>query len=171
MAQELKLARRPRDDEDAFQDLDLGGSPASVMELHSLSACEHRTVSKDGRIVCAKIVEGENEVSPNVCRACPFKAVNCKHLRFSLRQSTPSPLLVRYNGRTELWDNGPAELRFERAACLVKVTPVHEPRSCGSCPLRTPLQGVVEQPRPRRPVAGLGKVVPFPSREVLAPTG
>ncbi|MGD2207423.1 MAG: hypothetical protein PVH17_11665, partial [Anaerolineae bacterium] len=59
------------------------------MTIHTLSAtpakrqkqqtrlCEHRTVSKEGRIVCRKIVEGEGEVSPNVCRACPARAVNC----------------------------------------------------------------------------------------------
>ncbi len=52
---------------------------------HGLGSCEHRTVSRDGRIVCSKIVEGDHEVSPDMCHACPLKAVNCVHLRFSLR--------------------------------------------------------------------------------------
>jgi len=171
MAIELKLTRRPRSDEAAFQDLSLSGGAVPAVETQSLSSCEHRTVSKDGRIVCARIVEGDNEVSPNVCRSCPFKAVNCANLRFSLRLSSPSPLIVRYNGRTEIWDNGSAELGFERAACMARVAPIHEPRSCAGCALRTPVQALVEQPRPRRQVAALGKVVPFPSREALAPTG
>ncbi len=171
MARELKLSRRPRHDEVAFQDLNLSTAAAPAVETQNMSSCEHRTVSRDGRIVCARIVEGDNEVSPNVCRSCPFKAVNCAHLRFSLRLTSPSPLIVRYNGRTEIWDNGSAELGFERAACMARVTPIHEPRSCAGCALRTPVQSPVEQPRPRREVGGLGKVVPFPSREALAPTG
>ena len=171
MARELKLKLRPCHDEIAFQDLSLAGSVLPSIETQSLSSCEHRTVSKDGRIVCARIVEGDSEVSPNVCRSCPFKAVNCAHLRFSLRLSSPTPLIVRYNGRTEIWDNGSAELGFERAACMARVTPIHEPRSCAGCALRTPVQAPAEQPRPRREVAALGKVVPFPSREALAPTG
>ncbi len=142
-----------------------------------LSPCEHRTVSKDGRIVCGKIVEGDNQVSPNVCRACPFKAVNCAHLRFSLRQTSPSPLVVRYNGRTEIWDDDPPELNFERAACAVKVVPIEHPRSCVGCPLRQALQAPGEEApaartsRRRRRAATPGKVVPFPQREVVAATG
>ncbi|MFN2290294.1 MAG: hypothetical protein ACK2UC_03775, partial [Anaerolineae bacterium] len=77
------------------------------------TVCEHRSVSKDGRIMCGKIVEGDPEVSPNLCRDCPFKAVNCSHLRFSLRLSSPSPLIVRFNGRTEVWDDDPPQLSFE----------------------------------------------------------
>jgi hypothetical protein len=136
-----------------------------------LSPCEHRTVSKDGRIVCAKIVEGDNQVSPNVCRVCPFKAVNCAHLRFSLRQTSPSPLVVRYNGRTEIWDDGPAELRFEHAACSARVTPIEHPRSCVGCPLRQALQAPAEEQIRRRRTSGAGKVVPFPQREAVAATG
>ena len=45
-------------------------------QAESRGVCEHRTVSKEGRIVCRKIVEGENTVSPNLCRNCPFMAVN-----------------------------------------------------------------------------------------------
>ena len=131
--------------------------------------CEHRTVSKDGRIVCAKIVEGETEVSSDRCRNCPFKAVNCSHLRFSLQQVTPSPLTVRYNGRVEVWDDDPPEILFEQAACLAKVAPIEHPRACIGCVLRRPIDAPAE--RPRRRVAGAGKVVPFPEAGVVAATG
>jgi hypothetical protein len=152
-------------------DADYGRGTIPPGQVTSLSTCEHRIVAKDGRIVCARIIEGDNEVSPNICRFCPFRAVNCAHLRFSLRQSSPSPLLVRYNGRTEVWNDGPAELRFERAACTVRVIPVEEPRSCAGCTLRQPVQAPLEQPEGIRRVAGMGKVVPFPSHEPLAATG
>jgi hypothetical protein len=134
------------------------------------SPCEHRTVSKDGRIICKKIMVGDNGVSPNECRACPFRAVNCQHLRFSLQQTSPRPLVVRYNGREEVWDDDPAELRFEQAACAVKVMPVQDPRVCAGCALRQAVHAPVEQPvarRQRRAVAG-GKVVAFPGREAVA---
>jgi hypothetical protein len=143
----------------------------SVKPPLGLSSCEHRTVSKDGRIVCAKIVEGDNQVSPNVCRECPFKAVNCAHLRFSLRQIFPSPLTVRFNGRTEIWNDEPAELRFEHAACAARITPIEHPRSCAACPLRQALQAPAEEQITRRRASGTGKVVPFPQREPMAATG
>jgi hypothetical protein len=78
---------------------------------------------------------------------------------------------VRYNGRTEIWDDDPPELRFERAACTAKVMPIYEPRSCAGCALRQPLQAPVERPERRRRVAGAGKAVPFPSREALVAAG
>ena len=166
----------------------------------ALASCEHRTVSKQGKIVCKKIMQGENEVSPDVCRTCPSKSVNCGHLRFSLEQTTPSPLIVRFNGRTEIWDDDPPELRFDQAACSEKVMPIYSPKQCMSCPLRkairTPGQGsavtapvttgaapqpesvpetlpIQSHPR-RRPAATRGKmgnVVPFPSRRVVAAAG
>jgi hypothetical protein len=128
-------------------------------------------VAKDGRIICSRIVEGDNEVSPNVCRDCPFKTVNCSHLRFSLRKTSPSPLIVRYNGRTEIWDDGPCELSFERAACTARVMPVYEPRSCAGCTLHKALQAPVKRPSRRREAAAMGKVVAFPSHEPLAVAG
>ncbi len=147
-----------------------------AQRLHSpiqgLSPCEHRTVSKDGRIVCSKIVEGDNEVSPNVCRTCPQKAVNCAHLRFSLRQISPSPLIVRFNGRTEIWDDDPPEIRFEQAACSARVIPIDTPKSCVGCALRQPLQSPAEAAMQRRQrMDHVGKVVPFPGREVAAAAG
>lgn len=136
------------------------------------SPCEHRTVSKDGRIICGKIVEGDNSVSPEVCRSCPVKAVNCSQLRFSLRQTTPSPLVVRFNGHTEVWDDDPPELQFEQAGCAAKVMPIDQPRACVGCALRQPVQATVEpRGRRRRQVVGGGKVVPFPRQGAVAATG
>jgi hypothetical protein len=149
---------------------DLPAKRRSENPLLDLSPCEHRTVSKDGRIVCAKIVDGDNDVSPNVCRACPFRAVNCAHLRFSLRQTSPSPLVVRYNGRTEVWNDDPPELLFEHAACAARVVPIHGPRSCAGCPLRQARHAPAKEPARRR-LAHPGKVVPFPQREAVAASG
>lgn len=171
MVRELQLAQRRHQDETTLHIADLQVNPLGQNQSQNLITCEHRTVSKDGRIVCSKIVEGDNEVSPNVCRSCPFKRVNCEHLRFSLCQASSSPLIVRFNGRTEVWDDEPPELRFERAACTAKVSPVHEPLSCSACSLRQPIQPVFQEPKRRQKVAGLGKVVPFPSHEKLAAVG
>lgn len=137
------------------------------------SPCEHRSVSKDGRIVCRKIVVGDNSVSPNECRGCPFKIVNCRHVRFSLEQTSPRPLVVRYNGRQEVWDDNPAELRFEQAACAAKVAPILDPRACAGCALRQAVGEPVEQPvrRRRRRAAAAGKVVAFPGRAATASIG
>jgi hypothetical protein len=148
-------------------------SPRQTTEpATGLSACEHRTVAKDGRVVCRKIVEGDNEVSPNVCRTCPFRAINCAHLRFSLRQTSASPLVVRFNGREEVWDDGPPELALERAACAEKVTPLDSPRSCIGCALRKPLRAPTDpSARQACPAACAGKVVPFRGREVAAAAG
>ncbi|HSJ55947.1 MAG TPA: hypothetical protein VLC95_02130 [Anaerolineae bacterium] len=136
--------------------------PAAMMTGHS-AACEHRAVSGDGRIICTRIVEGEAEVSPEVCRDCPFKAADCSHLRFSLRLTSPSPLIVRFNGRQEVWDDGPPELHFERAACAERVMPIDDVRTCAECPLRRPVHTAAE----RLPAAN-GTVVPFPERVAAA---
>ena len=139
--------------------------------LRDASPCDHRTVSKDGRITCRKIVQGENAVSPDLCRACPTRAVNCSHLRFSLLQTSPSPLIVRFNGRTELWDDEPPELRFQQAACSVRILPIEHVHTCSGCSLRQPINAPAEQANPRRPAARPGKVVPFPQREPVVATG
>jgi hypothetical protein len=130
-------------------------------------------VAGDGRIVCIKIAEGDAQVSPDLCRDCPFKAVDCSHLRFSLRLTSPSPLIVRFNGRQEIWDDGPPVLRFERAACAERVMPIHDPRACSDCALRCPLHAVSESPVCEPAAAGrvVGTVVPFPSREAVAAAG
>jgi hypothetical protein len=171
MGRELKLTRGAYREGSIPHGAILPGRTPSQELAPGTSSCEHRKVSKDGRVVCAQIVQGDNEVSPNVCRDCPFKAVNCGHLCFTLCQTEPSRLVVRHNGRTEVWDDDPPELHFERAACTAKVTPIYDPRSCAGCALRQPLQAPVERPKRRRKVAGAGKVVSFPSREALVAAG
>ena len=142
-------------------------SPAQVA-----GPCEHRNVAKDGSVICAKIVEGDNQVSPNVCRTCPFTAIGCGHLRFSLVQTSPTPIVVRFNGRTEIWDDEPPQLRFERAACAEKVIPIQHPSTCAACAMRQPLQAPegAQARRVRRSHAA-AKVVPFPGREAAVATG
>ena len=135
------------------------------------SACEHRAVSKDGRVICAKIVEGDNGVSPEVCAACPVAIVNCTHLRFGLRQTIPSPLVVRYNGRTEVWDDDPPEVRFQQAACSAKVTSIGDPRACAGCTLRQALEGAGTPLRSRPRVANAGSVAAFPAGSAVATNG
>ena len=126
--------------------------------------CEHRSVAADGRIVCAKITLGDNEVSPNLCRNCPAKAIACQHLRFSLEKSSPSAIVVRYvNGRTEVWNDEPPSVCFLRAACAVKVAPIAGPKECAACSLRlTTLPQSQVREKVVRHKAGEGKVVPLP---------
>lgn len=143
--------------------------PQAADPMAGLNSCEHRTVAKDGRIICRQIVEGDNEVTPNDCFACPFRKVNCAHLRFSLRKTSPSPITVRYNGRVEVWDDEPPEVGFERAACAAKTVPIYDPRSCAGCTLHQALRPTAKvQERRSRRTNGLGKVVPFRGREVAA---
>ena len=132
--------------------------------------CEHRSVAADGRIVCAKITLGENEVSPNLCRNCPAKTIGCQHLRFSLQKSSPSAIVVRYvNGRTEVWNDESPSISFLRAACAAKVAPITSPKECAACSMRLT---TLPQPQVREKVAGRkpreGKVVPFPQQQVAA---
>jgi hypothetical protein len=131
-----------------------------------MQACEHRSVSKDGRVVCAKITQGDNTVSTAVCQGCPFAAVNCAHLRFSLQQTASTSLVVRFNGRTEVWDDDPPRLVFCHAACAERVMAIQSPRVCAGCASHAPVPGAV-----RCGPARSGKVVPFPAREPLAATG
>ncbi len=167
---ELQLVRRPAATEEACPSHETC-RPGCRLPRQHLSACEHRAASRDGRIVCEKIVDGDPEVSPNICRDCPYKQVNCAHLRFSLRLHSPSPLVVRYNGRTEVWDDGPPELALDRAACTERVVPIHGPRACESCPLRQPLRDTTAEAGNRPAAPGVGKVVSFPTREALAAAG
>ncbi len=171
MVRELQLARRQQHSEAVNPEAVLSWPRDAAKEAPGQGSCQHRTVAKDGRIVCARIVEGDNEVSPNVCRDCPSRLVNCSHLRFSLRQISPSPLIVRYNGRTEIWDDGPCELSFERAACASRVVPIYGPQSCATCATRKPIVSAPSAPGPRRVAAEVGKVVAFPSREPVAAAG
>jgi len=133
--------------------------------------CEHRSVAADGRIVCAKITLGDNEVSPNLCRNCPAKTIACHHLCFSLQKFSPSAIVVRYaGGRTEVWNDEPPSVSFLRAACAAKVAPIASPKECAACSLRltTLPQPQVREKAARRKPRG-GKVVPFPQH--VAATG
>ncbi len=126
--------------------------------------CEYRSVAADGRIVCAKITLGDNEVSPNLCRNCPTKTIACHHLRFSLQKSSPSAIVVRYaSGRTEVWNDEPPSVSFLHAACATKVAPITSPRECAACSLRLttlPQPQVREKAVQHKPRGD--KVVPFP---------
>jgi hypothetical protein len=141
----------------------------------ALTACEHRSVAPDGRIVCKKIVWGENRVGPATCRACPFQSVDCAHLRFALRHTSATPLVVRFNGRTEVWNDEPPALQFEQAACALQVLPIGSPTPCAGCSLRQPLADApaADAAAPHRTAARRGKVVPFepPEREAVAKAG
>lgn len=130
--------------------------------------CQYRSVDRDGRIICKKIVEGDNEISPNLCRDCPAKQITCDKLRFSLQKFSASPIVVRYgNGHSEVWGDEPARIAFLRAACVAKVVPISDPRQCAACALRTAGQPVLEEiPLPR--VATGGKVIAFPQRVAAA---
>ena len=133
--------------------------------------CEHRNVAADGRIVCAKITLGDNEVSPNLCRNCPAETIACHHLRFSLQKSSPSAIVVRYaSGRTEVWNDEPPSVSFLRAACAARVAPITSPRECAACSLHL---ATLPQPQARKKAARHkpreGKVVPLP--QPVAATG
>jgi hypothetical protein len=99
--------------------------------------CEHRKVSRDGRIICSKIALGDNQVSPNLCRDCPAKACDCGNLRFCLQKSSLSPVVVRWgNGNTEVWDDQPPAISFLHSACNVRTIPISSPGDCMGCVLR-----------------------------------
>lgn len=124
--------------------------------------CPHGSVAEDGRIVCKMILSGDNEVSPNLCRECPARAIACDHLRFSLQKTVSRPITVRYaTGRVEVLDDQPPRIVFLRAACGEQVIPVHSPLECAACELRS---GHVAQPvtRPAPVSAVSGKIIPFP---------
>jgi len=99
--------------------------------------CPHRHVTADGRIACQKVPQGDAEVSPALCAACPAALVSCQHLRFTLRKHAPVPIVVRYaGGRTEVWDDVPPAMRFARAACALRREPINCPADCAGCGLR-----------------------------------
>lgn len=102
-----------------------------------LKPCPHRTVDSGGRILCGLIKTGDQEVSVNLCRACPVPQINCQHLRAAIQKRTSTPITVRYaTGRVEVWDDEVPSVGFKQAACAVKTMPIHSPRDCSGCPLR-----------------------------------
>jgi len=130
--------------------------------------CAYRSVASDGRIICRKIVEGDNEVSPNLCRGCPAKQINCEKLRFSLQKFSPTPIVVRYgNGHSEVWDDEPARITFLKAACVAKVALISDPRQCAACALRTVSEPAIEEISLPQVASG-GKVIAFPQRAAAA---
>jgi hypothetical protein len=132
--------------------------------------CPHRSVSDDGRVLCEKIVDQNNAVSPQVCRDCQFRVIDCSHLRFTLSLSSTTPLMVRCNGRTEVWDDGPPKVALDRAACVAKVSQIEHPAVCAGCSRRLPVLSGGEQVIPKLPPVGSSKVIPFPSRAAMAAT-
>jgi len=144
--------------------------------------CSHRSVATDGRIVCDIIALGDSEISANLCRDCPAKAIACEHLRFSLQKMASSPITVRYaTGRVEVLDDHPPRIAFLRAACVEKVAPINSPRECVGCAMHSARgcasgAAAVSVPAPLTQVAvsvvgsapaGGGKVIQFPGRGAM----
>ena len=99
--------------------------------------CEHRRVADDGRITCAKIVLGDDQVSASSCGQCPAQTCHCQHLRFSLQKTSCSPITVRWaNGHIEIWDDQPPLVSFLHSACALKIVAVSSPEDCLRCYLR-----------------------------------
>ena len=118
------------------------------------SHCEHRQVTTDGRVVCRKVGRGDTEVSVALCTACPAALIQCSHLRFTLRKHAPPPIVVRYaGGRTEVWDDMPPSMHFERAACALCRDAIHTPADCAGCTLRAAVPAEPAVAEPRRKVA------------------
>lgn len=99
--------------------------------------CQYRSALDDGRIVCDKITEGSPEVNPNICRTCPVQAVNCQHLRFTLRKVGHKPIVVRFgNGASDVWDDDPPAVDLMRGACAEMVKPIRGWHDCVGCEAR-----------------------------------
>jgi len=99
--------------------------------------CNHRRVSDDGRVTCAKIILGDDEVSVGLCRSCPARICDCEHLCFSLQKISRSPVTVRWaNRHVEIWNDQPPSVSFLRSACALKTISVSSPEECLGCDLR-----------------------------------
>lgn len=130
--------------------------------------CEYREALEDGRVICQKVAEGNPEVDPSICRRCPVMAINCQHLRFTLRKLGHKPILVRFgNGRTEVWDDDPPAVEFIHGACAEKVMPISGARDCVGCRVRCPVRrepAPESRPAIREPVVARGSnVIMFPT--------
>lgn len=99
--------------------------------------CDHRRVSEDGRVTCAKVVVGDDEVSVGMCYSCPARICNCPHLCFSLQKISRSPVTVRWaNGHVEMWNNEAPTVSFLRSACALKTISISSPEECLRCDVR-----------------------------------
>lgn len=136
--------------------------------------CHHRSVTEDGRVVCAKVGRGDREVSAALCAACPAARLNCQHLRFTLEKDAPSTLVVRYgNGKTEVWqDDRPPQVRFARAACALLRVSLVNTSPCATCAYGQPLvptaTGEGDCPQPLETPTGTANEAPLQSEEATA---
>lgn len=104
--------------------------------MEQLPPCPHRTVDREGRIVCDQVKEGEREVTLQACRMCPVSKVNCAHLRATLLHWSRPPITIRYgNGKTEIWDAEPPTLSVRRSACAALAIPLASTHDCAGCAL------------------------------------
>ncbi len=119
-----------------------------------LKPCPHRRVDDNGRILCGWIKNGDNQVSADLCRACPVSQIDCQHLRAALGKTAPSPITVRYaTGRVEVWNDEAPSIDFTQAACRAKTIPIQSVKDCSGCPLRMPNivpQSAIQVARPAR---------------------
>jgi hypothetical protein len=140
-----------------------------------MKPCPFRHAADDGRVVCEKIVQGDTEVGPNICRACPVMAINCTHLRFTLQKISSTSILVHYgNGRSEVWAAEPPRVALARGACAAKVMPIDGPKACVGCPLHSALsqperdQPVLPHVHPVPAANRAGRLLTFPARRAAA---
>lgn len=156
----------------------------------NLKPCPFRHADDEGRIFCDKIKEGDREVTPNICRACPVAQINCAHLRATLDHQARPPIIVRWgNGKSQVWDDlAQDSVVLARGACAEKVIPIRSPRDCVGCALRKPVvigEQLVSVAQPatvnsqmaadRRPLAASPRVVrrapvSLPMRQAAAQT-
>ena len=128
----------------------------------NLRPCPYRLVDGEGHILCHQIKNGDREVSPAICRACPIAQIDCRHLKATLDQQTRMPITVRWgNGKTQVWDDPMPPLAMQRAACAAKTIPILSPRDCAGCVLRQSLAVAdalpVIQPSLQRKPAAVGR--------------
>ena len=103
----------------------------------NLRPCPYRLVDGEGHILCNQIKNGDREVTPAICRACPIAQIDCRHLKATLDQQVRVPITVRWgNGKSQVWDDPTPPLAMQRAACSAKTIPILSPRDCAGCAIR-----------------------------------
>ena len=111
-----------------------------------LKPCQHRSVSEQGQLLCAKIKGPDSEVSPDICNACPVSSADCSHLRFTLEKRGGGDIVVRFgNGRTEVWKGEPEGVHVQQAACALMVLPISPGKTCIACAWRRPAGDCAER--------------------------